>query len=118
MSKKFITVKEVNMNNNCPECFGQDGLQLSFKQEFVETPLYKKVTKNVSHEIHCSKCNTAIYPVMWTDDMERVFNYHQRGFTPKKTSTKLKGLAWGIIIGAIVIIAAIVAFAYYKLNLS
>lgn len=114
MSKQFVTIKEVTINNNCPECFGQDGLKLYFKQEFIETSLYKKITKNVSHDIICTKCNTPIYPVMWTDDIERVFNYHKRAFIPKKTSSKLKGLAWGLLIGSIVLIIGGIAFAYYK----
>lgn len=113
-SKKFVTVKEVTINNNCPECFGQDGLQLLFKQEFIETSLYKKITQNVKHDINCKKCNTPIYPVMWTDDIERVFEYHKRGFVPKKTPAKLKGLSW-VIIGVLIAIAiGAAAFSYYK----
>lgn len=114
MTKKRVTVKEVSMNNNCPECFSQDGLQLSFKQEFIETSLYKKITQNISHDIHCKKCQTPIYPVMWTDDIERVFNYHERAFEPKKSSTKLKGMAWGLIGGGIALLIGAAAFAYYK----
>lgn len=32
MDKKWITVKEVSLNNNCPECFSKDHLELTFKQ--------------------------------------------------------------------------------------
>ncbi len=88
MSEKLITIKEVNLNNNCPECYGTNGLQLTFKQKFKETNLYKSITNETTQEIECKTCNTIIYPVMWTEDIERVFNYQQKAFTPKKPSTK------------------------------
>ena len=31
MKEQFITIKEVRLNNNCPECFSQEGLKLTFK---------------------------------------------------------------------------------------
>ena len=94
MAEKLITIKEVNLNNNCPECYSTNGLQLTFKQKFKETNLYKSITNETAQEIECKTCNTIIYPVMWTDDIERVFNYQQKAFTPKKPSVKLKKKAW------------------------
>jgi len=98
MTEKLITIKEVMLNNNCPECYSTDGLQLTFKQKFKETSLYRSVTSETAQEIECKKCNTMIYPVMWTEDIERVFNYHQKAFVPKKASTQLKKNAWLLII--------------------
>ena len=45
MAKKFFTLKEVKLNNNCPECYSNNGLQLTFKQQFVENAFYKAITE-------------------------------------------------------------------------
>ncbi|WP_452229217.1 hypothetical protein [Lacinutrix sp. MEBiC02404] len=97
MDKKLITIKEVALNNNCPECYNTNGLQLTFKQKFIETSLYKSITNKTTEAIHCKTCNTDIFPVMWTEDIERVFAYQQKAFTPKTASTKLKKKAWLLI---------------------
>jgi len=114
MSEKFITIKEVALNNNCPECYSKDGLRLTFKQKFLETNFYKSITKEVSHSIACKTCNNTIYPVQWTDDIERVFEYQKKAFVPKKTSTYLKKLSWIVIILVAIIIAAIVFTVLYS----
>ena len=109
MSENWITIKEVQLNNNCPECYNNSGLHLTFKQKFIETRFYKSISNEVSHEITCKTCNTAIYPVRWKKDIERVFEYHQKAFEPKKTSVKLKKIAWVVIaIISLVIITIIV----------
>lgn len=110
MSEKFITLKEVALNNNCPECFSKVGLRLTFKQKFIETSFYKSITNTINHNIVCETCNTTIYPVQWTDDIERVFEYHQKAFTPKKTSTYLKKLSWIVILLTAIILVAVVFF--------
>ncbi|WP_034041925.1 hypothetical protein [Wocania ichthyoenteri] len=116
MSEKFITIKEVALNNNCPECYSKDGLRLTFKQKLLETKFYKSITKEISHSITCETCNTTIYPVRWTDDIERVFEYQKKAFVPKKASTYLKKLSWIVIIFiAIVITATVFTVLYTKL---
>jgi len=114
MAEKLITIKEVNLNNNCPECYSKSGLQLTFKQKFKETNLYKSITNETAQEIECKTCNTIIYPVMWTDDIERVFNYQQKAFTPKKQSIKLKKKAWLLIavLGILIVTGILVVFNY------
>lgn len=102
-TEKLITVKEVSLNNNCPECYNTNGLQLTFKQKFKETSLFKSITTETTQEIDCKTCQTIIYPIRWTEDIERVFNYHQKAFVPKKASLKLKKLAW-ILIGIVILI--------------
>lgn len=111
MEEKFITIKEVALINNCPECYNTNGLQLTFKQKFVETKFYKSITKETSHQLECNTCHTSIYPVRWTDDIERVFIYHQKAFTPKTASTKLKKPAWLLIIGLIILIIVVAGIA-------
>ncbi|MBP92948.1 MAG: hypothetical protein CMC55_02390 [Flavobacteriaceae bacterium] len=114
MYDRFITIKEVAINNNCPECYNTNGLHFTFKQKFVETSFYKSLTTEIAHELNCKTCETTIYPVNWTDDIDRVFEYQQRAFVPKKASFKLKKTAWiaiAILIGIIAVgIAATVFF--------
>lgn len=113
MPEKFITIKEFVLNNNCPECYSKDGLRLAFKQKFIETKFYKSITKDIKNSIVCKTCNTTIYPVQWTDDIERVFEYHQKAFQPKKPSTYLKKASWIAIISVIVTIAIIASLVLY-----
>lgn len=108
MEEKFITIKEVTLNNNCPECYNNSGLHLTFKQKFVETRLYKSITNETTHQLECRNCKTSIYPVSWTEDIERVFNYQQKAFTPKTSSTKLKKSAWLLIICSLVIVLTLI----------
>lgn len=98
MDDKFITVKEVALKNNCPECFNNEGLHITFRQKFIENTFYKSITSNIKYDILCKTCNSNIYPVQWTDDIERVVEYQNKAFIPKKVSTNLKKLSW-IIIG-------------------
>lgn len=116
MADKFITIKEVILKNNCPECYNNEGLRLRFKQLFVETKFYKSITPEIKHEIICKNCNSTIYPVQWTEDIELVFKYHHKALVLKKASTYLKKTTW-IIIGAVVfiILAIIIAIIYFNL---
>ena len=113
MSEKLITIKEVSLNNNCPECYSKDGLRLTFQQKFIETKFYKSITSEISHNIECKTCNTKIYPVQWTEDIERVFEYQKKAFVPKKNSKYLKKASWIVIILIVVILIAIIAIGVY-----
>ncbi len=113
MSEKLATIKEVVLKNNCPECYNNEGLRLTFKQKIIDTKFYKSITSQVSYEIDCKICNTIIYPVKWTDDIERVFEYQNKAFVPKKSSTYLKKASWLAIILTIVIAISIILLALY-----
>ncbi len=110
-TKRYITVKKVDLKNNCPECFSTNGLQLTFKQEFTETKLYKSVTDLISYDLNCKTCTTAIYPERWTDDIERVVTYQKKALTPKPVTKRFKPLFWGIIIGLVLIAIGITTIA-------
>lgn len=110
MHKSYVTIKQVDLKNNCPECYSNSGLQLTFKQEFLETTLHKTLTQKISHSLYCNTCETQIFPVQWTDDIERVYDYQLKAFTPKKNYLKLKPLALILILVSIVLIAALVTF--------
>ena len=103
--EKLITIKDNALNNHCPECFSKT-LHVVFKQKFVETKLYKSVTKETLGELYCKTCDNVIYPIQWTDDIEPVFEYHQRAFTPKKASLKLKKNGWILLIGIVLLVLA------------
>jgi hypothetical protein len=106
--EQFITIKEYALKNHCPECFSNNGLHLLFKQRFIDSKFYKSVTADTSFEMKCKTCDTIIYPARWTDDIERVVTYHQKAFTPKKSSFKLKKISWILIVIALLILASVI----------
>ena len=107
-TEKLITIKDKALNNHCPECFSKT-LHVAFKQKYVETNLYKSITNETVGELYCKTCNNVIYPVQWTEDIEQVYEYHQRAFTPKKFSMKLKKTGWLlVIVGTLLILAAVI----------
>ena len=108
---KFFTLKEARLSNNCPECYSNDSLEITFRQKFTENAFYKAITNETSHQIHCYNCDTTIFPVRWTDDIERVVDYQQRAVQPKGKSLKLKPLAWLVIVLDLLILAAIILVA-------
>ena len=107
-SQQYFTLKEVQLNNNCPECYSNEGLELTFRQRFVENAFYKAITEETIHDMHCKTCNTDIFPVRWTNDIEQVVAYQKRAAIPKPKSLKLKKLAWiFIIVDAILLIVVL-----------
>lgn len=94
MSPMFFTLREVELNNNCPECYSREGLQLTFKQRFIENYLYKAISSETEHCLFCTVCETTIFPARWTEDIDLVFKYQQRASPPKPRSLKLKTSAW------------------------
>ncbi|WP_142784240.1 hypothetical protein [Changchengzhania lutea] len=113
MNDKLIPIKEVPLKNNCPECYSNDGLRLTFKQRFFENTFYKSIKNDITHELACKTCNTSIYPVQWTEDIERVFEYHKKGLRPKRASTYLKKATWIILALVGVIVISAVAWTFY-----
>ncbi|GAL62819.1 hypothetical protein [Algibacter lectus] len=112
---KLITVKEVVLKNYCPECYNNDGMQLTFKQRFIETTFYKRITDDIKHVLICKTCDSIIYPVQWDEDIERVFEYQKRAFIPKKTSRQFKKPAYLIFaLLGVAIVAVIVTLLIYN----
>ena len=96
-TEKLVVIKEMELSNNCPECFNQD-LKLTFYQKHHYGKLFHRTTSQVTHQIQCNKCSSDIYPVKWTDDIERMFNYHQKMVTPEKFSLKFTALFYILIL--------------------
>lgn len=88
---KQATIKDVEITNNCPECFNQE-LRLTFYQKHTINVFFYKITGEVSHEIKCKKCYSLIYPVNWTPDIERVFEYYNKLVVPDKKSVRFTTL--------------------------
>jgi hypothetical protein len=95
--EKLIVLKNAEITNNCPECFNQE-LKLSFYQKQTFNPFYHKTTGEVTHEIKCKKCYSLIYPVNWTPDIERVFEYYNKLVEPEKKSTKFTTLFYVLVL--------------------
>lgn len=116
MAEEFIFIKKVDLNNHCPTCYSNEGLQLSFSQKTVETNFYKAITPEIKYELACKTCNNTIYPVSWTEDIERVVAYQNKAFNPLKTSRHLKKASWlAIIVLAIIAICAMAILVYSQL---
>lgn len=112
MEEKLVTIKTVSLNNNCPECYNSEGLELTFKQKFKETPFIKSMTKEVVKELSCKNCNTIIYPARWDDGIDRVVDYHKKALKRKPRSYKLKSLSWLILISLDLIILIIILYSF------
>ncbi|MGI9548102.1 MAG: hypothetical protein ACR2MM_12740 [Flavobacteriaceae bacterium] len=106
--EKLEIIKEAVISNNCPECFNQD-MTLRFYQKHLYSKLHHRTTSDVEHQIMCNKCQSIIYPVKWTNDIERIFEYYQKTVEPQKSSIRFTALFYGIIIGLI----AIAGLVYY-----
>lgn len=102
-TQKLVLIKEAELTNNCPVCFNQN-LQLTFYQKHHFGKLYHKVTNEVTHQIKCNKCGSDIYPAMWTDDIERIFNYYQKTAEPQKSALKLRPLFYLLLLFFVVLV--------------
>ena len=113
MSKeKEVVLKEAEITNNCPECFNQD-MRLTFYQKHRISRWYYQITGEVTHQIICNTCNSNIYPVKWTDDIERTFEYYQKMVTPKPKGVRLSRLSYILII-SLLIIAGTLYYLFYS----
>ena len=105
--EKLEVIKETDLTNNCPECFNQD-LKLTFYQKHVYGKLFHRTTSEVTNRVKCNKCGSDIYPVKWTDDIERIFEYYQKMVNPKRASIRFTKLFYIIMLLLIVLVGAAV----------
>lgn len=97
MSKSLTTFYRASIKNNCPECFSTSGLEVLFKQEWEDSLWYKRTTDRVEEVLTCHHCQARIYPIDWTDDIERVYAYHVK-LAQKESYFKLKPLSWLLLV--------------------
>lgn len=110
--ERLVSIREAELTNNCPECFNQDML-LTFFQKHLYNRFYHRVTAEVSYQIKCRKCESVIYPVKWTEDIERIFEYFQKMVEPKPRSLKFTKFFY-ILILVLALLAVTGAYAYYS----
>jgi len=79
-----------DLNNNCPICYNDNGLCVSFFQIEEESTLYTKIEKEVSEVVFCKNCEQQVYPVQWTKDIELVYDYHYKQVVPIKPGLRFK----------------------------
>lgn len=112
--EKKVLIKEAKLTNNCPECFSNEDLTIYFYQQIKSNRFYVKVTNDVSSAIICNKCKSTIYPVNWTDDIERVYDYYDKTVTPRKASLKFTSFFYILILLLIILAATVITLVFYK----
>ena len=117
MKAEYRVIKTASLNNHCPECYSTEGLKLSFSQRFIENAFYKSLTNTTSFDLQCTVCETEIFPVNWTEDIERVVDYHKKAMQPEPRTFKLKTLAWILLIAldTIILLVLLIVFDVIKL---
>lgn len=111
MSISLITIYTTSLQCNCPQCYNTSGLQLSFKQEWRENIWRKRTTEIVREELLCIMCKDPIYSVSWTEDIERLYEYHLKK-ADKESYNKWKPLAFGMIAVILISILGGLYFLY------
>ncbi|WP_378186283.1 hypothetical protein ACE939_14315 [Aquimarina sp. W85] len=112
MKTEYINLKKAVLNNNCPECFATESLTLSFDQKKVTSPFVIQIRKEIIENMHCKKCDTEIFAGRYTDDIERVYQYHKKTVAPKSPSIRLRPLS--IIILIFIVLIGIVLYAFIQ----
>ncbi|MAB56963.1 MAG: hypothetical protein CL524_05360 [Aequorivita sp.] len=108
METKTHILHTGRLKNNCPTCFGTDGLEFTFTQVEKENSFFKKPASEIESNLYCHTCKNDIYPVNWTEDIERVFDYNKKIAETNKQYLKVKPLFYILVIAAIVLISAVV----------
>jgi len=99
------------LTNNCPTCYSTNSLELTFEQEFSETPFFQKANPQLKETLYCRTCNNQIYPVNWTEDIERVYDYHRKRALPQSRYVKVKPLFYVVVLLGVSLVSALVYFA-------
>ncbi|WP_298548536.1 hypothetical protein [uncultured Aquimarina sp.] len=113
MKTEYILLKEAVLNNNCPECYSTESLLLSFKQKRQLSKLFIKTKGEIIESMDCKKCETTIFPGRWTDDIERVYNYHKKTINSKSSGIQFTGLFYIVVLLVLIITGGLYAFLYH-----
>ena len=104
---EFKIIKEAPLTNNCPECFGQD-LSIRFYQKHLYGPFYERVTSEMKQELQCNTCQTILYPVSWTADIERSVDYYQKAVQPEPARIRFRPLFLVLVLLGLLLVAVLV----------
>ena len=113
--EKKLVLKEADITNNCPKCYNQE-LKLTFYQKHTFNAFYHRTTNEVTHEIKCKKCDSTIYPVDWTPDIERVFDYYNKLVTADRPAVRFTTLFFIVLVLLLCLVASGVYFYLESLN--
>ena len=105
--ESYEVIREAPLNNNCPECFNQD-LTLRFSQRHVRGKLYHRTCSEVRQELQCNTCRNILYPVSWTEDIERSVAYYKKAVVPARASIRFSVLFYVLVLVGIALVAALV----------
>jgi hypothetical protein len=108
--KTTHTLYTARLNNNCPTCFATDGLELTFSQDKTENKFYEKAEKEINSKMYCHTCKHAIFPVNWTDDIERVYAYNRKLAKPTSPEIKLKPLLYAILVISTLLLGILLSY--------
>ncbi|MDH7446046.1 hypothetical protein [Aquimarina sp. 2201CG14-23] len=114
MKTEYIVLKETILNNNCPECYSTESLTLSFKQKKLLNNFFVKTKGEVIESMNCKKCETIIFPGRWTDDIERVYDYHKKTISATPTSIKFTGLFYVMLLLSLLILATLYTYLFHQ----
>lgn len=106
MTRKTHNLHTARLKNNCPTCFGTDGLEFTFKQEEKENAFFTKPSPQIDESLYCHNCKHMIYPVNWNEDIERVYDYNKKIAETQRQYLKVKPLLYIVILAAIIVVAA------------
>ncbi len=104
--EQLVIIKQAEITNNCPECFNQD-MTLSFFQKHLHNRFYHRITSEIQHRIQCNTCGSIIYPVKWTEDIERIFEYYQKTVEPRNPRIRFSALfylLWALLIALVLVL--------------
>ena len=110
MTNKTHILHTARLKNNCPTCFGADGLEFTFTQSEKDSAFFKRPASEIESKLFCHTCTNDIYPVNWTEDIERVFEYNKKLAATKKYNLKVKPLFYIVLLSAIMVVVAAVYF--------
>ena len=109
MKSEYLLLKKTEINSNCPECYATDGLSLSFKQEKISSRFVSNYKNQIIERMYCTKCETDIFPGRYTDDIQRVYDYHKKTITPQPSNIRLSTISYCMIGIGVLIIAGLVS---------
>ena len=104
---EFKIIKEAPLTNNGPECFNQD-LTLTFYQKHLHGPFYHRITSELKRELKCNTCHNLLYPVTWTEDIERSVEYYGKAVTPEKASMRFRPLFYILVLLGVVLAGGLI----------
>lgn len=98
MSHRRKVFQEATLSSNCPECYASNSLLFTVYQKEIDNRWFYKLSTDLSEDITCKKCETPIYPVRYTDDIERVKAFYLKSMGEPKKVFRIKKTVYLVVI--------------------